>query len=477
MKPTYEQLEQLLTRALARINELATQNASLASQNAELATQNAILVKKVAALEERLNRNSRNSSKSPSTDQKTNTTPPEKHPKKTRAGFSRSLYSPERVNSREKCTLDCCPHCGSSEIVEDGAPMVLQQAELPPVEATVTEYSLGIYGCASCGQRSVASLPLGIPHSAFGPKVQAVITTLTGVFHMARREAMQLLRDLFKINVSVGSVINIEATATRALTAVHARIQQAVMRSHFPKHFDETSWRDSGQRHYVWLASTEQAAFFKIDPSRSAEAFKLVIGEHGPFAAVTDRYAVYSSLPGPHQHCLAHLIRDFHGYAERKGVDGPLGHKIECALRRACWSHARYRQGKISRSKRDRRIERWRALVRDGLEDGHANGSKDLSGLCSRILNGFDKLWTFMQVEGMEPTNNLAERDLRKIVLWRKKSHGTRSGGGQRFVECITSVTETAKRVGQNILGFIESVIRAYWRHEPAPFMSPAHGF
>ena len=109
-----------------------------------------------------------------------------------------------------------------------------------------------------------------------------------------------------------------------------------------------------------------------------------------------------------------------------------------------------------------RRVEYW-------LEDGHAKGSDKLSGMCATLLDNFDKLWTFTKVDGMEPTNNLAERDLRKVVIWRKKSHGTRSRRGEVFVERITSVAETLKRHGKNILHYIEQAVRSFYANKASP--------
>lgn len=121
-----------------------------------------------------------------------------------------------------------------------------------------------------------------------------------------------------------------------------------------------------------------------------------------------------------------------------------------------------YKQRNMRLGHCKRRVEFW-------LLDGLANGSDKLSGLCDSLLETFDKLWTFSRVHGMEPTNNLAERDLRKLVVWRKKSLGTRSDRGQRFVERVTSVAETAKRHGQNVLRFIQDAVANFFAGQPAP--------
>ena len=151
----------------------------------------------IVELEAKINRNSRNSSKPPSSDQKGDT--PEK-PKKTRAsrqGFARTPYPPERVNHHVDCVLDKCPHCGSSDLCEvHGSLFSWQQVDLPPIQAVVTQFDCRKYRCGDCGQSSLGSPPPEVPSSAFGPKLMALIAELTGRFHMAKRDAMLLVREL-----------------------------------------------------------------------------------------------------------------------------------------------------------------------------------------------------------------------------------------------------------------------------------------
>jgi transposase len=88
-----------------------------------------------------------------------------------------------------------------------------------------------------------------------------------------------------------------------------------------------------------------------------------------------------------------------------------------------------------------------------------------------------DKLWTFSKFTNVDPTNNLAERDLRRLVLWRKKSYGTRSARGERFVERMTTVAETVRKAGNNILNFITKAVLAFYKREATPSISPCFSF
>ena len=206
-------------------------------------------------------------------------------------------------------------------------PKILQQVELPEVRAIVTEYLRQKYQCQSCGKKSVADLPEGVPNSVFGPRVMALFATLTGVFHLAKREAIQLIKDLYDVDIGLGSSSNIEERVTTALDPIYQRIHRVVLEGGLCKPFDETSWRTNGRRCYVWVASCKVAAYYRIDPSRSRAAFIALVGgdPNDLEKVVTDRYAVYNVISKLHQYCLAHLIRDFQRFAEKEGDDGPIG--------------------------------------------------------------------------------------------------------------------------------------------------------
>lgn len=464
MKLTYEQLEEklrytegVLARALEEI---------------------ARLHEKIAKLEEQLNRNSKNSSKPPSTDQKNNTLDKDNHPRSSRVGMTRALYPPEKIDKRIECWGENCPHCGSQYIQWNGeSPELLQQAELPEIKAIITQYELQKYTCLRCRKRSIAPLPDGVPDSTFGPRLMGLLATLTGVMHLAKREVIQLIKDLYDVDIGVGSIPNVEERVATALDPVYGRIHKFILQHRFCTHFDETGWRDKGKRHFVWLATCQQAAVYRIDRNRSTAAFQRLIGQETWDApAVTDRYAVYNTFKN-HQFCLAHLIREFKGYGERDGPDKSIGAAIENELRLSCRIHREYREGKIPLAQRNRRLGIRKKRVEYWLGDGLANGSDALAKICETLLENFEKLWTFTRISGMEPTNNMAERDLRKLVIWRRKSYGTRSERGKRFVERITTVAQTIRKHRGNVLHFVQQTIKCFYSRILPPLISEAMGF
>lgn len=463
MKPTYEQLEDTLAK---------TQEALAKTQNLLR-----LALERITVLEEKLNKNSKNSSQPPSKDRKPNSDHDSSKKKKPRQGINRTAIPPEKIDKFVNCVLTNCPGCGSRDLNREEKPETLQQVELPEVKATATQFNRFRYKCACCGNRSTASLPTGIPNSAFGTRLMALVAMLTGAFNLAKRDAISLVKNLFDIEICEGSIINIEERVGNALEEVYLRIHKAVTQSLTSKHFDETSWRNRGKNGYVWVASTSQAVCFKINASRSKKAFLQFVGTLAPSPVVTDRYAVYNDVSENHQYCLAHLIRDFKKYGERKGFDGQVGVSIEKELRTACRINMKFRKNEISLKSRNHRLRCSRKRLENHLMSGLAIGSDELAKFCERILDDFNKLWTFAKFSDVDPTNNLAERDLRKIVLWRKKSYGTRSDRGQRFVERISSVYATLKREGRNIFDFLKEAALSFYSNLEAPYISLINGY
>lgn len=459
MKPTYDELF-----ALVQI---------LSKANFEYQQTIKRLEKRITELEEQLNLNSKNSSKPPSQDQKNSKEPPRKGGAKPgHKGNHRQLLPPEQVDAFQECIQKNCPCCGSEKVESLAKEVTLwQQVEIPTKIAYVTQYERKPFCCKSCGHEGIAALPEGIEESAFGPKLKSLIASCTGNFHLSKRETQALLKDFLGIRLSVGSVSNIEGQTSKLLQAAYENISHVVLKGKVV-HLDETGWRESGQNHFVWVASCASAVFYRIDPHRNREARNKLVGKSYHQPTVTDRYGVYNDLHGAHQYCLAHFKRELKRFSERNGYDGQWGSKALEILNHVFRHWALYRKLKISRSQLKNRCLRQKAELKDLLIFGgwyEKLSSQKLRRFCQDIFKKFDRLWTFLRVESMEPTNNQAERDLRKMVLWRKKSFGTKSHRGQRFVERIKTVAMTLHRQKQSLFFYLTSVFQAAFLNRQIP--------
>ena len=109
------------------------------------------------------------------------------------------------------------------------------------------------------------------------------------------------------------------------------------------------------------------------------------------------------------------------------------------------------------------------------LKAGQTCGVAKTEGCCREVLKVYDALWTFVRVEGVEPTNNAAERAIRPGVLWRKGSFGTQSAAGSRFVEAMMTVVATLKQQHRNVLAYMTDACQAAYTGMPAPSLLPCH--
>lgn len=443
-----------------------------------LEAQVAALQAEVADLRARLAQHSGNTSRPPSSDPPG--APPRTKPQprggkrgaqKGHKGHHRSRIPPERVDEALPHYPSACRRCGQDleSAPRVGDPVILQVAELPPVRAVVTEHYLFQLCCPQCRSHTRAELPAGVGASSFGPRLSALTALLAGRFRLSRRETRALLSDLLDVPPSLGGVqARIEETS-QALLPAYQEVRAAV-RGSAAANVDETSWRLRTQRRWVWSAVTAGATLFRLGRRGSPDARRL-LGSDFRGIVGSDRWGAYRQYP-PEQRqlCWAHLKRDFQWLSEREGEVGRLGRwgLKECGRLFALWR--RCREGEITRSQMARLLVpvRWRLgrLLKRGMElKGKARA------LCRDLTKLWPALWTWVHRTDVEPTNNVAERALRKPVLWRKGSFGSNSGRGLRFVERILTVGETCRQRGCSMLDYMTRAIEAHRAGLPAPLL------
>ena len=449
---------------------------------ARLRDENAALKGRVRDLEMRLRRTSHNSSTPPSAD------PPwvpskEKAPTGRRPGGqpghrgkTRRLFEPAEVDEVIPVVPPRCGGCG--ECLAEGEPTgrrrVHQVVELPAAAARVTEYRCEERRCPNCGETTRASLPKGVPSGRAGPRLQAVVTLLTGRYRLSRREAKEAVEALYgpKARLSLGTVVALERRTARVLEAVHAEARAAV-RGAPVVHADETLWREGSRKAWLWSAVTRDLAVFQVDPERSRMAFRRLMGPYRG-TLVTDRWGSYHSHPPTkRQLCWAHLKRNFQEIAERKdgaSVLGRAGLKATRAVMKAWW---RFRDGEIGRSRLKQILQPVRKRFLRAVLRHTRNPVPIAAATCKDLLRRWTSLWTFTRREGVEPHNNAVERAIRKAVLWRKGSFGCASSAGSRYVERMLTVTESLRLQGREVLDFLQTAVLADLRGTLAPSLIP----
>jgi transposase len=456
---------------------------------AQLRAENAALRERIEELERQVNRNSGNSSMSPSQD------PPlsrAERRRRAREAYKRSMRQPggqpghrgktremvasERVDRRfehlpERCG---CGHLFAGGEERIGDPVLHQQYELPPARPLVFEQARVRLQCPACGRPVLAELP-GPALSGYGPRLEAHIALLAGVFRLSREQVRQVVSEVFGIPSSKGTIDNALARINAILADPWAELRDAVRKAE-AVHLDETSWRLRGAQQWLWVAASALHACYRIDPSRSQQAAKALIGEDFGGFAITDRYAGYHFLDVLQQQlCWAHVIRQLTEISQRTGSTGRRGAKLVELAREVIAAHREYLEHAHKPQWLADRLAPLRAQIRALLEQCAHGRHQRTANFASGLLDEYEALWTFADVPdaGIEPTNNTAERAMRHPVLTRRIQGGSQSERGNRWVERIQSVRETCRLQDRRILDWLIAAATAAHHGQPIPSLAP----
>ncbi len=433
------------------------------------------------ALQEQGNQTSRNSSRPPSSDP-----PKSPRPRRPRSGrrrggqpghpgHSRTLIPIEEVDEIVILKPEQCRGCQVPLVGEDPSPFRHQVIEIPPIQPVVTEYQWHQLVCPDCGETTRAPWPQGVPSGTYGPRVHATVALCTGSYRLSKRTTQQAMDDLFGVPMSVGTISQSEKATTKVL-AEPVEEARAYVQEQSVAHLDETSWRQDGKRAWLWVAVTSWVTVFLVRMSRGGQVARELLGEGFSGILVTDRYSAYNWYPVRwRQLCWSHLLRDFEAIRGRGGASEEIGEALlGQAHQMFTWWH-RVREGTLARSTFRSYMTLLRREVERLLEAGSQCGVAKTEGMCREILKRREALWTFVQVEGVEPTNNTAERSIRPGVQWRKGSFGTQSEAGSRYVESMMTVVATLKQQKRNVLAYLVAAHEAALRGETAPSLLPVN--
>ena len=370
-----------------------------------------------------------------------------------------------------------CQRCGRRFVGRkriSGIPPIRHQIwELLVHLVEVVEHQLHAEQC-SCGHITRATLPFGITTSCFGTRLTAAAAYLSGTCHMSRRKVEEVLEDLLRVPIALGTVSNIEAQACEALEPAYQEAAQAVQEAP-AKNLDETGWKQRGKRRWLWTAATTMVAFFSIHKHRGEEGLLKLLGGKLRGFFTSDRWSAYRCRAVRfRQICWAHLLRDFQKLIERGGSERKVGEK---AKEIGSWifpAWKDFKEGLIDRETLRRCLRPMRMDFRKVMEAGIRLRDCKAATFCQNLLDLEPALWTFLREEGVEPTNNHAERVLRRGVLWRKNCFGCASDRGAQFVERMLTVTQSLRLQGRPVLDFLVKSFEAHRLGTQAPSILPA---
>jgi transposase len=436
------------------------------------ARQIAQLQREVAELTARLDKDSTNSSVPPSaTHPHAKPVTPRPRSKRRRGGqpghdkHERSLIPVEDCQAVVPCVPIECRRCGRTLHGTDPEPLRHQVWELPDIRPVVTEYRrhrlVCVCGCSTCGE-----LPAGVPAGQAGPRLVAFSGLLMACFRQSKRRAALFLGTILNQPASAGWMVRLQNRCAEAVKPAYDGLA-AKLSGQCVLHIDESPTKEATAKAWVWTFVADRFTVFACRASRSADVLDDLLGPDFGGVIHCDRAKMYWRF-GRLQWCWAHLKRDVQAL-----IDDPcrtrkrLGHGLMRRTKALFDLWRRVRDGTIARRTFRRRMQPIREKVQGLLLGGYFNART--RSFCKELWEHREHLWTFVDVEGVEPTNNAAERALRHAVIWRKLSFGTQSAAGSRFVERMLTVIETARRQGCNVFAWLTEAVRAAFSGRPAP--------
>ena len=490
-----EELRRLVAERDRRIADSEKQAATAEKQVADAEKRAAEAEKKIAEAEKQIEnlerqlagrrQNSTNSSKPPSSDGLAGESRERGAKKKSKRkpggqpghpGAHRPLFPPDRVNETHTVLPAQCGHCGSElpqqlNLVQTTDQIHRHQVvELPTIQAHIIEYQCHQVICPECQQRTRASVP-DEARAQTGPRLTALIAYLTVLCRMPRRVTEKLLEQVLGIDISLGSTQQCWEQASAAVEEPCREVEQQLANEPV-LNLDDTGWRNNGKKRYIHTFVAASFVFYTVAVTRGSELLRQILGPVFAGILCTDRFSAYLKYhKGNGQFCWAHLKRNILGVLEfTKNTE------VERFCRNALAQHARlfrlwhkYREGKI-----DRPTLRSRALSIEKrlylLAECHLDcDDRQVQNLAMALFQHCPRWFGFIDFEGVEPTNNRAERALRIAVQWRKVCFGNRSAAGEIATARLLTVTQTCKMQGRNALVYLSQAIIAHRRHLPVP--------
>ncbi len=440
-----------------------------------------VLHQRLAKLEEQQRLNSENSSQPPASDkphhqrEKSGKLPSGKKRggQPGHQGHSRKLVPSEAVSELRVYKPETCRHCGEALSGADPDPYRWQVTDIPPIQPIVIEHQVHRLRCNCCGKTSRGQLPPEVGCSQFGPQVTAVVGLLIGQERLSKRQVKRVLQTLFGVEMAVGSVVARQQEISDSLAQAYQTVQNHVHQA-ANRNIDETPWRESWQRVWLWSVATTETTLFRVADKRDRAVAQGLLGPGSDNVSTSDRFTAYNWLDDErHQTCWAHLLRTWRRFQLRDGPSAQVGGMLELYTDYLLHRWREVQRGQLSWVDFLAEVPQHQRDIHHWLEIGAQLDHNTTAGTCRRLLRHREILWTFTRYADVAPTNNAVERALRHGVIWRKLCYGTASERGSRFVERILTVVATARQQGHVLPDFLSAALRASRHGEVGPPLLP----
>jgi transposase len=349
-------------------------------------------------------------------------------------------------------------------------PLRHQVWELPEIKPLVTEHRRHRLTCSCCGTVTCGELPAGLGLGQAGPRLVAFVALLMGAMRQSKRKSAWFVENILNTPCSPGWIVKLQNQATTALRPTYDDLVTRLP-GQGRLNIDETPNKQGPLKTWLWAFVASTFTVFALRLTRKADELYAHVGAEFPGVVGCDRAKMYVRLQHL-QWCWAHLRRDFQALIDSGDSQAKrLGHELQREVDAMFGLWKRVRDGTLTPRGFKTLMRPIRQSVEALLLRGAFSGNRLFVGMCDELWRGRHHLWTFVEVEGVGPTNNQAERALRHAVIWRKLSFGTQSDSGSRFVETMLTVIETCRQQRRNAFDYITTALIAHFAGDSPPLL------
>lgn len=448
--------------------DLATENERLRAENAALRQRVAELEAELEQLKARLEEAERAGKRQAAPFSKGSPKANPKRPGRKAGHAPVHRPRPERVDRTLEAELPAaCPDCGgelSNHRVEEQF-----MIDIPPVEPIVTQFNVHIANCVECGKRVQGRHPeqisdaLGAAAVQFGPRVLGLAAELKHGMGVPYRKVERIFSVGYSMEVSPGGLARGGRRLARQAEPTYEQLIQG-LRESAVANADETSWKIGGQKAGLWVFTNPDVTVYTIDPTRAHEVAERVLGEEFDGVLGCDCFPAYDPLPYRQQKCLGHLLKRCSKIALLESEEAvAFSQQVAHLLRRAI--RLKERKGEMSahgyrvaRGKVEAALDR---LLVQEVADCSSPCDPEIVKLVKLLTKQRPHLLTFLYVDEVDATNNIAERAIRPAVIVRKISAGNRSDRGADTHAILTSIIQTCRQQERDFLDVAAELLRS----------------
>ena len=360
----------------------------------------------------------------------------------------------KRIDQEKEIHLSHCPHCQAE--LEESHTFYERIVEdiLLPIQTVITKYQIQRQWCSHCQKEVHGQSKDTLPHFRFGLNLIIWILFQKYQLRLPLNLIVNSLKEQYSLKISEGGLQNILHQMKSRFGPKYQALIEEIKKSRV-KHADETGWRIQGQNAWCWLFSSQKSILYTIEETRGKAVPDKILGKNPAGVLIRDDYAAYKHLNMAQQSCWAHLLRNSGEPLKKKVVSEEMK-ALHQTLKEMFFELGQSLQND-SLAKRKKLYPRYQVRIKNIIETDYT--CPEAKKIQVRIFNQNDNLITALLYNGVPLTNNEAERNIRKMVITRKISGGSRSNEGAATHAVNLSIVKTLSLKKQSLIASMRELL------------------